>query len=266
MPSPRKKNYNILLKTRNNRKALLDLVNGNRVDAFIIRNTGLEAIDHDVLVALKRKSIPFIFIGKPPEENDCPAILVDNVGGGRQMAHHYAEHDFQKILFIAGPKDNLDSNDRIYGFKLGLSEKGLAPQVLDIVHGDFSRVSGYEAASEMIEKGKYEAVFAANDHMALGTIVFCRKAGIRVPEDLAVSGFDDTFFAEFLLPALTTVQQPMYEIGTVAMENIIQLLERPTQRERRIILPTRLQIRRSCGCNHDWSEYPFAEAEIDKRR
>lgn len=243
------RNYTILIKTRNTRKALNDLVNSDRVDAFIIRNTGLQPFDHDFLVALKRRNIPFVFIGKPPLEDDYPAILIDNIGGARQMAHHFVEHGFRKILFIAGPADNLDSNDRVYGFKLGLSEKGANPETFDIVHGDYSKASGYEAAKAALGSRRYEAIFCANDLMALGAILCCREMGIKIPEDIAITGFDDTFFSEFLLPPLTTVRQPAREIGAAAMETIMQLLERSVPREHRIILPTRLQIRQSCGCN-----------------
>jgi LacI family transcriptional regulator len=83
--------YTVLIKTRNNRKALNDLVNSNRVDAFILRNTGLQPFDKDFLVALKRRDIPFVFIGRSPSGDDSPVILIDNVGGAREMAHHYAE-------------------------------------------------------------------------------------------------------------------------------------------------------------------------------
>jgi DNA-binding LacI/PurR family transcriptional regulator len=243
------RDYNILLKTRNNRKALNDLVASNKVDAFILRNTGLQPFDNDFIVTLKRREIPFLFIGKPPAfAEDSPAILVDNVGGARQMASHYAEHRFSRILFIAGPKDNLDSNDRLYGFKLGLNEAGVVPEKLDLEYGDYSRESGYAAARIALEHGSHDAIFAANDHMALGAILRCREMGIDVPDDIAVTGFDDTFFSEFLLPPLTTVRQPMSEIGAVAMETILQLLERGVRREYKVILPTRLQIRQSCGC------------------
>lgn len=249
-------NYNIILKTRNSRRHLLELANGNKVDAFIVRNNGPELVDHDVLVALKRRGIPYLFIGRPQDDDDCPAVLVDNIGGARQMAHHFAEHGFRRILLIAGAPDNLDSNDRVYGFKLGLSERGLVPDRLDLVHGDFSRESGRDAAREMLAGAEYDAVFAANDFMALGAILHCRERGIRVPEDLAVCGFDDALFAEFLIPSLTTVRQPMFDIGSVAMEEVVRALERPSAREQRIILPTRLQVRCSCGCasngeNHD---------------
>lgn len=244
-------NYNVIIKTRNNKKALNDLVNSNRVDAFILRNTGLQPVDHDFLMTLKRRGIPFLFIGKPPTEDDAPAILIDNVGGGRQMAQHYTEHRFRKLLFIAGPEDNLDSKDRLYGFKLGLSEAGFTPECLDVLHGDYSRESGYEAAKAALDVKKYDAIFAANDHMALGAILLCREREIAVPEDIAVTGFDDSFFSEFLLPPLTTVRQPMHEIGTVAMEMIMQLLERRVPREHKVILPVQLVIRQSCGCGRN---------------
>ena len=247
------KNYNILLKTHNSRRPLSALALSERVDAFIIRNNGLHPIDHDFLVTLKRKGIPYLFIGKPPED-DCAAILVDTVGGARQMAHHFAWHGFRKILFIAGTEENLDSCDRIYGFKLGLSEKNIDPERLDIVHGDFSKNSGFEIAREKLAGDTYDAVFAANDYMALGAIMCCRTKGIRVPEDIAVTGFDDTFFAQYLIPSLTTIQQPMFEIGTAAMENIVKLIEGPSLHEQKIILPTQLQIRQSCGCHREGDE------------
>jgi DNA-binding LacI/PurR family transcriptional regulator len=242
------KNYNILLKTHNSRRPLSELALGERVDAFIIRNNGLNPIDHNFLVTLKRKGIPFLFIGKPPED-DGPAILVDTVGGARQMAHHFVQHGFKRILFIAGTEENLDSSDRIYGFKLGLSEKNFEPDLLDIVHGDFSQESGFKIAQEKLQQSSYDAIFCANDYMALGAIMCCRTKGIRVPEDVAVTGFDDTFFAQYLIPSLTTIQQPMFEIGTAAMENIVKLIEGPRLHEQKIILPTQLQVRQSCGCH-----------------
>ncbi len=245
-----KKFFNIIIKTKNNKKALYDLAINNKVDAFVLRNNGLQPFDHDVLVAIKRQGIPVVFIGKPPTESDSHAILIDNVGGARLMAHHYVQHGFKNILFIAGPKDNIDSNDRLYGFKMGLNEMSADIQTLDIAHGDFQRESGYQAAQETFENHKYDAVFAASDHMALGAMLYCRSKGIRVPEDVAITGFDDTFFSEFLDPPLTTVRQPMQDIGSIAMETVLNILEHNSSRFQKMILPTQLQIRKSCGCTH----------------
>lgn len=242
--------FNIIIKTQNNKKALLDLAINNKVDAFILRNNGLRPFDNDVLVTLKRRGIPVVFIGKPPTESDSHAILIDNVGGARLMAHHYVQHGYKNILFIAGPRDNLDSNDRLYGFKIGLSEMSSQIEALDVVHGDFLRESGYEAARQALENRKYEAIFAASDHMALGAMLYCRNKGIRIPDDIAITGFDDTFFSEFLDPPLTTVHQPMHDIGSIAMETALRILEQNDPRYQKIILPTQLQIRQSCGCAH----------------
>jgi DNA-binding LacI/PurR family transcriptional regulator len=242
--------FNIIIKTQNNKKALLDLAINNKVDAFVLRNNGLQPFDHDVLVTLKRRGIPVVFIGKPPAESDSHAILIDNVGGARLMAHHYVQHGFKKILFIAGPEDTLDSNDRLYGFKIGLSELSAEIERLDVIHGDFLRESGYLAAQEALRNSTYDAIFAASDHMALGAMLYCRSRGIRVPGDMAITGFDDTFFSEFLDPPLTTVRQPMQDIGSIAMETVLRILEHHESRFQKIILPTQLQIRQSCGCTH----------------
>jgi DNA-binding LacI/PurR family transcriptional regulator len=243
--------YDILLKTKNNWKSLLSLVDGGRVDAFIIRNTGFQVLDGDFFARLENRGVPSLFIGKPIDELRYPSVLIDNVGGARLMAHHYVEHGFRRILFITGREENLDSKDRLFGFKLGLGEKGYKPERLFMAEGDFSQASGYEAARVAMEREKVDAIFAANDHMALGVICYCRDKGIRVPEDLAVTGFDDEFFAEYLQPALSTVQQPQYDIGAVAVRNVIRLLEGSGTVEHQVILPTRLQIRRSCGCSQD---------------
>jgi len=241
--------YNILIKTKSNWKSLIGLVDGGRVDAFIIRkNTDSQVLDGDFLAKLEHRGVPCLFIGKPPDEERYPSVLIDNIGGARLMARHYIEHGFKRILFVSGHEANLDSNDRAFGFKLGLGEMGYEPEKLFVARGDFSRLSGYAAARAVIERERIDAVFAANDQMALGVICYCRERGIGVPEDVAVTGFDDAFFAEYLQPSLTTVQQPLYDIGAVSVRNVVQLLEGSGAREHQVILPTRLQIRRSCGC------------------
>jgi LacI family repressor for deo operon, udp, cdd, tsx, nupC, and nupG len=242
------KNYNLLLKTRSNKRGLDALVHGRKVDAFIIRSNGLDAVAHDFLISLKRREIPFLFIGRPPEGIDSPAVLIDNVGGARQMAHHYAHHKFKTILFLAGLESNFDSNDRLYGFKMGLSEAQYHPETLEVRFGAFTREQGYANAKIALEERPYDAIFAANDQIALGALQYCREAGIRVPQDLAITGFDDSYFSEFLSPSLTTVRQPMHDIGAVAMETIVKIIEMGAARDHQVILPTRLMVRQSCGC------------------
>jgi LacI family transcriptional regulator len=239
--------YHLLIQTREYRTAVLRLIEEQRADGYIIRNSGDPVVDRTIISKLTSKDLPFIFIGRSTDER-VMCIDVDNVGGARQMAHHLADHGFRRMLFITGPPKKIDSNDRIYGFKLGLSERGLDPQALSYIEGDFTREGGFRAVAEFFSPGKVEAVFAANDQMALGVLHYFYEQGIRVPQDVAVAGFDDDFFAEFLCPPLTTIRQPMAEIGAVAVENIILMLEGSGIRKHRILLPTRLMIRRSCGC------------------
>lgn len=244
------KSYHLLIQTREYKKSVLNLIEEQRADGFIIRNSGDPAVDGTIIKKLNKHNLPFVFIGKPLDlDSDIFSIGVDNVGGARKMAHHFVEHGFRKILFISGPEKKIDSGDRIYGFKIGLSEKGVDPESILNIQGDFTREGGYGAAEDFFSKNNAEAVFAANDQMALGLLHYFYENSINVPKDIAVAGFDDAFFAEFLCPSLTTVRQPMSEIGAVAVESIILRLEGSPVRKSRIILPTQLIARESCGCN-----------------
>ncbi len=260
------KGYHVILKTRQSARSVASLVESAMADGYIIRHSRDPEHDRALLGRLRRNGVPFIFIGTP-EEKDARAIMVDNVGGAREMAHHFVDHSFKRILFIAGAPNNLDSNDRAYGFKLGLSEKGYDLASLSSAQGDFSRDCAYRIAEERLAHANVDAVFAANDHMALGVLHYLNERGIRVPQDIALAGFDDTFFAEYLGPPLTTVRQPMHEIGAVAMENMVMAIEGATISASRIILPTRLVIRQSCGCPpalpgmHPEEKYLFEKGE-----
>ncbi len=240
-------NYHLLIQTREYKTAVLRLIDEQRADGYIIRNSGEPEVNRTIISKLTARDLPFIFIGKPMGEGVL-SIGVDNVGGARQMAHHFVDHGFRDILFITGPPKKIDSNDRIYGFKLGLSERGVDPDSLKYIEGDFTREGGFRAVAEFFSRDRAEAVFAANDQMALGVVHYFYEQGVRVPQDVAVAGFDDDFFAEFLCPPLSTVRQPMAEIGAVAVENLILMLEGSGIRKHRILLPTRLIVRRSCGC------------------
>ena len=246
----RRKNYHLLIKTHDFQSSVLALLREERVDGFIIRNSGEPEVDDSIVRKLKRQGVPFVFIGKP-DHDGIPSISVDNVGGARAMAHHFVEHGFRSILYISGPEKKIDSQDRLYGFKLGLTEKGYDPETMAVALGHFTREGGYRAARDFFSENSADAVFAANDQMALGVLHYLYERKINVPQDVAVAGFDDSFFSEFICPPLTTVSQPMSEIGAMAMENIILQLESSESRKTGMILPTRLIIRESCGCSRE---------------
>lgn len=246
------KDYHLLIKTHDFRRSVLTLLKEDRVDGFIIRNSGDPELDESIVRKLKKQGVPVVFISKPYHDG-VPTISVDNVGGARSMAHHFVEHGFKSILYVSGPDKKVDSRDRMYGFRLGLTEKGYDPDSVTTVAGDFTREGGYRAAQEFFSKNTTDAVFVANDLMALGVLHHMYEKKINVPRDVAVAGFDDSFFSEFICPPLTTVRQPMSEIGALAMENIILQLEGSPSRNTGMILPTRLMIRESCGCSQEES-------------
>ncbi|MCP5514880.1 MAG: LacI family DNA-binding transcriptional regulator [Spirochaetales bacterium] len=236
--------YNIILKRRKYIDSVSELVNRKQVDGVIFRNMEETGKELALYGKMERMGLPFILIGKPV--STYPFIKVDNVGGARAVASYLAEEGYKKILFIKGPELHVDSIDRLAGLKIGLSEKGFNLDNLFLSDGDYSTESGYHAAKEYFAKNKADAVFAANDRMALGVLLYCRENGIKVPEELGIVGFDDNFFAEYLTPSLTTVKPPMYEIGIVAMESLIRMIENSERPNIRVILPAELIIRESC--------------------
>ena len=156
-----RKGYYLLLRSKNYLADAARIADEGRADGFIIRNMSDPAGHEKLFAALTKKGIPFILIGNALAE--YPSIKIDNIGGARRIAHHFADHEFRKILFIAGPESNIDSSDRFYGFKLGLSEKGIDPAGLLVTTGDYSTGSGYAALEREFHRTRPDAVFAAND-------------------------------------------------------------------------------------------------------
>jgi LacI family transcriptional regulator, galactose operon repressor len=250
----------VLLRTRDYLVAAPRLVEEGRVDGFIIRNMDEPEAHRRLVARLEGRGVPFVLIGN--QIGDCQSITIDNVGGARAMARHFAEHGFGRILFIGGPEHHVDSTDRLYGFRLGLSEQGRDPASVDVVYGDFSTPSGFNAMRASFPDGRYDAVFAANDRMALGAILYLRQAGLRVPEDVAVAGFDDVFFTEYVSPAITTVRQPFRELGVTAMETLARLMAGAPAQSRHMILPAALIVRASCGCRYAEHNPPIPEDRL----
>ena len=240
------KGYYALVVTRDYLSSAERIFDEGRVDGFIFRNMD-HVKEHDRLfLSLRKRDIPFVLIGNPLR--DYPAITIDNVGGARSVAQHFAMHGFKKIVFLSGPKDNIDSNDRYFGFRIGLEESGMDPGGIHRIYGDYSTQSGYHAIQEILSEFNPDAIFAANDRMALGAILYLHRNGIHVPGDIAVAGFDDSYFAKYVTPSLTTVRQPFSEMGATAMKELCSRIERSPVSSGKIILPTRFIVRASCGC------------------
>ncbi|MBN1699690.1 MAG: substrate-binding domain-containing protein [Spirochaetales bacterium] len=200
--------------------------------------------------------IPVVAVGNSYE--GIPGIEVDNSIGIRQLVSHLVlDHDYRKFAFVCGPKKQNEVELRIRALRTALREFGLELDDEFIVAGDFVHESGVKAVDVLLKKGggDFDVILAANDYMAIGALEALRCAGINVPDDMAVTGFDDIQSSSYCNPPLTTVYQPILEKGRKAMETMLDLLAHKPVGER-TVLPTRLIVRESCGCFHRDKKVP----------
>jgi LacI family transcriptional regulator len=189
--------------------------------------------------------MPFVLQGRH-EDPRVSFVEVDNVTGAYTAVTHLVRLGRSRIGLIAGPSDSLASEDRTRGYLDALQERRLPVIEPLMLHGDFTEASGYEAMQRLLPR-EPDAVFVASDTMALGALRALREDGKRVPDEIALVSFDDMPQAATADPPLTTVRQPIRRVGELAVEMLIDILENGDAPARRLILPTELVIRASCG-------------------
>jgi diguanylate cyclase (GGDEF)-like protein len=192
--------------------------------------------------------LPTVSIGVPL--NDTPSIGVDDTAGIHEAIDHLVEvHGRRSIAFIRGPLSNSEAELRYRAYLDALEGHGIAPSEEWVATGDFNPSTGEDAVRLILDErgAKVDAILAANDSMALGAVKALQARRIRVPEDIAVVGFDDLEQARFNSPPLTTVRQPIRLLGRIAADLTLARLNGKRVPER-TLLPTRLIARRSCGC------------------
>lgn len=206
----------------------------------------------DPLIARCRKAGgPFILVNNAAPEPDVSSVDCDNVAGARSAVRHLLSLGHRRIALIAGPADSSNACDRRAGYEAALRDAGIPVDPRLIAPGDFVEAGGRAAMEALLAlPDPPTAVFAANDVMALGALAALRAAGRRVPDDVAVVGFDDIPIARYVEPRLTTVRQPIYDVGRRAAERVLdQAGAAPdaAPASEREVLGTELVIRESCG-------------------
>lgn len=218
----------------------------SKVDGLVIMARSLAESD----IAELARSIPVVTLAAGAGDTH-DTVGADNRDGARQLTTHLVvDHGYDRFATIAGPPDSPDAMARHAGYRDALREAGIdAPRQPD-AHGDFTRPGGRDAMRRILAGAVNppRAVVAGNDQMALGAIGALRAAGLRVPQDVAVTGFDDIAAARHGRPTLTTVDQPMRQLGEQAVQVLLDRIAAPEGPRREVILPTRTVIRRSCGC------------------
>jgi DNA-binding LacI/PurR family transcriptional regulator len=210
------------------------------VDGVVVTANSL---DDPLVDGLLASELPTVLVGHRKADRTASYVDVDGVHAADAMTTHLISIGRSRIGYITGMPRNVAAADRLAGYRQAMKRAGLS--VADtIVEGDFNTPSGVTGAATLLDRG-VDAIFCANDAMALGALETIRARGLRVPEDVALAGFDDLEFAARLDPPLTTVRQGVREQGAEAVLNLFQLIEDRSRSPRRVLLPTELVIRQS---------------------
>ena len=202
--------------------------------------------DQKIIGHLVDAGMPQVVLGRPLRSDNVSYIDVDNVNGAYNAVTHLIRLGHQQIGMVSGPLQSAVGLDRKEGYTRALNERGFRLSESFIAEGDFTEAGGYYAMQKLLPL-KPDAVFAASDTMAIGAMRAVRDAGLRIPNDIAVVGFDDLSIAAFPDIRLTTVRQPVVQFGINAIELLIDMIENGINPPRHIILGTELIIRESCG-------------------
>ena len=240
--------YHILVSSSHDSKDEIDAALRSmrgRVDGMIIMSPDLEA--QRTLHALQG-SFPVVLLNGGAEANAFDSITIENHEGARAMVRHLLAHGHKRIAMIGGPQRNYDAAERLRGYQTALKESGIALDASLVVQGDFSELSGHRAVKPLLAlERRPTAIFAANDSMAIGALSALHESGLRVPEDMAVAGFDDIPLARYMNPPLSTVHVDISQLGERAAALLLSSLLQGARPRQQLQLSTTLVIRSSCG-------------------
>ncbi|MEA5455040.1 LacI family DNA-binding transcriptional regulator [Sinomonas sp. JGH33] len=229
---------------------------GVALDEIARRVDGLVVLPHvmsEPMLARLARTKPIVVVSQePPAGTDLCSVTVNNRGGMHALVTHMIQVHGVRDFWFAGPVDDYDRTQRHDGFESAIREAGLVPPnglKLEATRGR------YDARDELLKMLRAErvrlpeAVVCANDQTALGVIEAFSEAGIRVPEDVAVTGFDGIDAGRFIQPGLTTVRQPMDLLGRMAVRMLSERMDDPSASPAHTVLPVQLLLRHSCGCS-----------------
>ncbi len=241
--------YNLLLSTAGNSNSGIDayerFVRNQVADGALVVETASYQVGSELLI---RQNYPYVIIGYDWSDSQAYSVHCDDRAGAREATLHLLRKGHHRVGIIDGPPSGAISGlqERLVGHQQALSEFGLCFDPTLLVYGDYTRPSGQMATKKLLTlPNPPTAIFALNDRMAMGAIRTLHAAGLRVPEDVTVVGFDDIPTAADFNPALTTVSQPSQKIGQVAAEMLFKLLNGKPVSPKEVILPVELIIRQS---------------------
>lgn len=247
-----KSDYYLLLSSTehnpNDEPKYLKLFSEREVDGMLFIRANAQGNSQHI-VALSEQGVPVVTTAydRLAQLDQVAVVVVDNVKGGFLATQRLVDVGRRRIGMITGPKEWEAAQDRMQGYRRMLEQSGIEFDPSLIEHGDWSYESGYRAMRQLLARSAhFTALFAQNDRMAIGAMWALREAGRTIPDDVAIVGFDDIPAAAFSTPPLTTVRQPTIQVGQIAVELLIQMIENPTQERKEVLLEPELIIRQTC--------------------
>ncbi len=243
--------YDLLLSAQTSTQKEMDayyrIVGGNRVDGVVVARTRK---NDPRIEYLQKMHHPFVVSGRraPGRDSDFPYIDVDSQAGLRRMVAHFVKQGHRKIALILPPAEMAFTDYRLQGYKDGLAEAGISFSEQYTFYSDLKRDGGYDCANYLLDSyPELTGIIACNDLMALGAMSAVQERGLRVGQDIAIAGFDDIPAAEFSHPPLTTIRQPIYEIGERLIEMLLKVIQKQPLENPHVLLQPTLILRESSG-------------------
>ncbi|AOZ89683.1 catabolite control protein A [Bacillus xiamenensis] len=240
--------YNIILSNsdQNTDKELhlLNTMLGKQVDGIVFMGGNITDVHVE---EFKRSPVPIVLAASVEEQAQTPSVNINYEQAVYDSVQLLVEKGHKRIAFVSGPlSEPINSVRKLAGYKRALEEAGIAFDEALVAEGDYSYDSGIDALDNLLDQSdKPTAVIAATDEMALGVIHGAQDRGVSIPEDLEVIGFDNTRLSLMVRPQLTTVVQPTYDIGAVAMRLLTKLMNKEQVEDQIVELPHRIEERQS---------------------
>ncbi len=229
---------------------IYEFIHRYNLDGIVVASGALAATMDQAEVETFVRNLPVPVVSISIGFSGIPSILVTNKTGMKEAVNHLIhEHNYQRIAFVRGPETNPEAEERFQAYLECLSDHGIPADFSYISGGDFTKPAGILAMKRFLEERqlKPDAVVTANDDMATGVVKYCHQNGIRIPEDIALVGFDDIEESHYTIPPLSSVRQPLFEQARTAVETLIGSI-RGHKTDERAVLPTHFVARSSCGC------------------
>ena len=257
----RENGYRVLLGDTENditiENEYLNTLYEKQVDGLILLTA---RINQNIIENITKK-YPVVLACEYIKNSNFPTVSIDNISSAQKATEHLIKLGHKRIAHITGPKNIILCRDRLKGYLQAMKDYRLKIDQSLILEGDFYYKTGYNLMLKLISiDNPPTAIFAQNDEMAIGVIKAIKESNLKVPEDIAVVGFDDIKMASICEPSLTTISQPTFKIGQRAMNLLIKILNKKIIKKRNYILENKLIIRESCGfkkLNHQLKDKIF---------